>query len=43
MEIAGRHGVSIGTVRTHLKSAFAKTGTTRQAELAILLSRTTLA
>jgi DNA-binding CsgD family transcriptional regulator len=41
-EIATRLDVSIGTVRTHLKSAFAKTGTTRQTELAILLSRTRL-
>jgi DNA-binding CsgD family transcriptional regulator len=41
-EIATRHAIAIGTVRSHLKSAFAKTGTTRQTELAILLSRTTL-
>jgi DNA-binding CsgD family transcriptional regulator len=39
-EIASKQHISIGTVRTHLKSAFAKTGTTRQTELAILLSRT---
>ncbi|MCW2285297.1 DNA-binding CsgD family transcriptional regulator [Rhodoblastus acidophilus] len=42
VEIAAEQDVSIGTVRTHLKSAFAKTGTTRQAELAVLLSRTRL-
>jgi DNA-binding CsgD family transcriptional regulator len=41
-EIAAAHEISIGTVRTHLKSAFAKTGATRQTELAILLSRTRL-
>ena len=41
-EIATKHDISIETVRTHLKSAFAKTGTTRQTELAILLSRTSV-
>lgn len=33
-------GVAQSTVRTHLKSAFAKTGVRRQAELASLLSNT---
>lgn len=38
-EIAGRQYIAIGTVRWHLKSIFAKTGTVRQAEAAALLSR----
>jgi hypothetical protein len=38
-EIAGRQHIAIGTVRWHLKSILAKTGTVRQAEAAALLSR----
>jgi DNA-binding CsgD family transcriptional regulator len=37
-EIALSLGVKIGTIRTHMKAIFAKTGTSRQAELALLLS-----
>lgn len=37
-EIASNFGVKIGTIRTHTKAIFAKTGTSRQAELALLLS-----
>ncbi|MBB4196336.1 hypothetical protein CCR94_20785 [Rhodoblastus sphagnicola] len=37
-EIAVKLGVSVGTVRTHIKAIFAKTGTSRQVELALLLS-----
>lgn len=37
-ETAGRLGVSVTTLRTHLKSIFAKTGTSRQSELVSLLS-----
>jgi len=36
--IARHHGVSITTVRTQLSSIFAKTGTSRQAQLVALLS-----
>ena len=36
-EYASAMGVKISTVRTHLKSIFAKTGVKRQTELAILL------
>ena len=36
-EYAEATGVKISTVRTHLKSIFAKTGVNRQTELAILL------
>lgn len=36
-EYAEFMGVKVSTVRTHLKSVFAKTGVKRQAELAILL------
>lgn len=36
-EYAELLGIKISTVRTHLKSIFAKTGVKRQAELAILL------
>jgi DNA-binding CsgD family transcriptional regulator len=36
-EIARRQGVSVDTVRTHMKGVFAKTGTSRQVELALLL------
>lgn len=38
-EIARRRRIGIGTVRWHLKSILAKTGTTRQAEAAALLAR----
>lgn len=38
-EIAGRLGVSWGTVRSHLRQALAKTGTHRQSELAALVNR----
>ena len=34
---ASIHGVSAGTVRTHLKAVFAKTGVHRQAQLASLV------
>jgi DNA-binding CsgD family transcriptional regulator len=36
--IASRHAVSIHTVRTQLRAVFAKTGTSRQAELVSLLA-----
>ena len=36
-EYAEAMGIKTSTVRTHLKSVFAKTGVKRQAELAILL------
>jgi DNA-binding CsgD family transcriptional regulator len=35
---AEQHGLSQGTVRTHLKAVFAKTGAHRQAELVLLLA-----
>ncbi len=35
---AEKHGLSQGTVRTHLKAVFAKTGAHRQAELVLLLA-----
>ena len=38
-EIAARNGLSIATVRTHLKHLLAKTGTRRQGELVSLLLR----
>ncbi len=38
-DIADEHGVSISTARVQLKSIFAKTGTSRQAELVALLTR----
>jgi DNA-binding CsgD family transcriptional regulator len=38
-EIASKHQVGSHTVRYHLKSLFAKTGTSRQAQLVSLLSR----
>jgi DNA-binding CsgD family transcriptional regulator len=37
-EIAERHGVAVGTVRTQVKSVFAKTGSNRQSQLAALLA-----
>ncbi len=37
--IAASMGISLSTVRTHLKSLFAKTGTARQAELVALILR----
>jgi|SRR5215207_8002403 DNA-binding CsgD family transcriptional regulator len=37
--IAEEHGVSISTARVQLKSIFAKTGTSRQAELVVVLTR----
>jgi len=37
--VARRLGMQIGTVRVHLRSTFAKTGTNRQAELVALLGR----
>lgn len=36
-EYAAAMGISVATVRTHLKAIFAKTGAKRQAELAILI------
>ena len=36
-EYAAAMGVSTGTVRTHLKAIFARTGVHRQAELAIII------
>ncbi len=38
-EIAEAHGVSVGTVRSQIKTLFSKTGTHRQAELVGLLTR----
>ena len=38
VDISRQHGISVGTVRTHMKAVFAKTGTSRQAELALLLT-----
>jgi len=37
-DIARQQGVGVDTVRTHMKGVFAKTGTSRQAELALLLT-----
>jgi DNA-binding CsgD family transcriptional regulator len=37
-QIAGRNGVSAETVRTQVKAVFAKTGTSRQAQVAALLA-----
>jgi DNA-binding CsgD family transcriptional regulator/PAS domain-containing protein len=39
-DIAARLGIGIATVRQHMSRSFAKTGTTRQAELVQLLLRT---
>jgi DNA-binding CsgD family transcriptional regulator len=41
-DIAKAHGVKVGTVRAQLASVFAKTGTTRQAELVALLARVSI-
>ena len=38
-EIARHHGISMGTVRSQLKSVFVKTGTKRQPELIAVLAR----
>ncbi|RQR79213.1 LuxR family transcriptional regulator [Burkholderia sp. Bp9012] len=38
-EIAQRKGIGMGTVRFHLKRILAKTGTNRQAEVAVLVAR----
>lgn len=38
-QIAVRHGTTSATVRSHLKSVFAKTGVARQSQLAALLAR----
>jgi DNA-binding CsgD family transcriptional regulator len=38
-EIARHHGISMGTVRSQLKSVFVKTGTKRQPELIAMLAR----
>ena len=38
-EVARHLGMQVGTVRVHLRSVFAKTGTNRQAELVALLGR----
>ncbi|AJK45974.1 helix-turn-helix transcriptional regulator [Burkholderia plantarii] len=37
--IAQRKGIGMGTVRSHLKRILAKTGTNRQAEVAVLVAR----
>jgi DNA-binding CsgD family transcriptional regulator len=42
-DYAEHAGISMNTARTHLKAIFAKTETTRQAELVRLLSRTSCA
>lgn len=42
-DIAALHGVSLNTVRTHLKTIFAKTGTNRQAQLVALMLRSVAA
>jgi DNA-binding CsgD family transcriptional regulator/PAS domain-containing protein len=38
-EIAQRHGIGLGTVRSHLKRIMLKTGTNRQAEAVALIAR----
>lgn len=38
-EIAQRKGIGMGTVRSHLKRILLKTGTNRQAEVAVLVAR----
>jgi DNA-binding CsgD family transcriptional regulator len=40
-EIAASLGISVETVRTHIKRTFAKTGTERQGELISLILRST--
>lgn len=40
-EIAARHGVAVGTVRSQVKTIFAKTGAERQSQLAALLAAQT--
>ncbi|QGM44613.1 helix-turn-helix transcriptional regulator [Methylocystis heyeri] len=40
-EIAARHGVTVGTIRSQIKSVFAKTGAARQSQLAALLAAQT--
>lgn len=42
-DIATSYGVSLNTVRTHLKTVFAKTGTNRQVQLVALLLRSVAA
>jgi DNA-binding CsgD family transcriptional regulator len=37
--IAEAHGVEVGTVRSQVKSIFAKTQTSRQSELVALMTR----
>ena len=37
-EIAARFGVSVNTVRQHIKAVFAKTGMTRQSQIAALVA-----
>jgi DNA-binding CsgD family transcriptional regulator len=39
--VAAANGISLQTVRKQLKAVFAKTGTHRQAELAVLLGQLT--
>jgi DNA-binding CsgD family transcriptional regulator len=41
VDIAAQMNVKPGTVRTHLKRLFLKTGTRRQAEVVALLARLT--
>ena len=39
-EIAARHGITVSTTRTHIKTILAKTGTNRQPELVALVTAT---
>jgi DNA-binding CsgD family transcriptional regulator len=41
-EIAGHSGVSVGTIRNQLKAVFAKTGSSRQCDLALLIGTLSL-
>jgi DNA-binding CsgD family transcriptional regulator len=41
-DIAEEHDISVSTARVQLKSIFAKTGASRQAELVALLTRLTI-